>query len=186
MNLMRTGKDIPEILFKGTEGFSKKDYVPAIHAWPYAGFAASVFGNLFTRKDESCFTWMNGWVISGSMKAVEEYVSGRALGYTLVQYMADAAQADLLAERKSTFISYLSLSEDYKTLDGVFKTAFLEMTSPLYEGAEYSPAVFSAAPGKSAPSLSFDILSLQLQKTKAPTFERDTTCLLYTSPSPRD
>lgn len=182
VNLLRTGKDVPEVLFKGTEGFSKKDYVPAVHSWPYAGYAASVFGKLFSRKDESCFTWMDGWVISGSMKAVEEYVSGRALGYTLNQYMADAMQPDLLAERKSTFVSYFSFSEDYKIIDGAFKTAFLEMTSPLYADAEYSPAVFSVAPGKSAPSLSLDILKLQLQKTKAPTFERDTTVIIPKGP----
>ncbi len=175
VNLIRTGRDIPEILFKGTEGFSKKDYVPALHSWPYAGFTASLFGNLFSLDDESCFTWMDGWVISGSMKAVEEYVSGRALGYTLAQYMADAAQPDLLAERKSSFVVYLSLSEDYKVLDNVFKTSFLKLTAPLYEDAEYSPVVFSAAPGKDAPSLSLDVLKLQLQKTKAPAFERDTT-----------
>lgn len=182
VNLLRTGKDIPEVLFKGTEGFSKKNYVPAVHSWPYAGFTASVFGNLFSRKDETCFTWMNGWVISGSMKAVEEYVSGRALGYTLTQYMADAMQPDLLAERKSTFVSYFSFSEDYKILDGAFKTAFMDLTSPLYAEAEYSPAVFSVSPGRSAPSLSLDILKLQLQKTKAPTFERDTTVIIPKGP----
>ena len=182
VNLLRTGKDIPEVLFKGMESFSKKDYVPAVHSWPYAGFAASVFGNLFSRKDETCFTWMNGWVISGSMKAVEEYVSGRALSYTLTRYMADAMQPDLLAERKSTFVSYFSFSEDYKILDGVFKTAFLDMASPLYADAEYSPMVLSVAPGKSAPSISLDILRLSLQKTKAPAFERDTTVVVPKGP----
>lgn len=182
VNLLKTGKDIPEVLFKGVEGFSKKNYVPAVHKWPYAGFAASVFGNLFNRQDETCFTWMDGWVISGSMNAVDEYASGRATGYTLVQYMADALQPDLLAERKSSFVAYLSLSEDYKTLDNAFKTAFLDMISPLYADAEYSPMVFSAAPGKSAPSLSLDIRKLQLQKTKAPAFERDTTVTVPKGP----
>ena len=182
VNLLRTGKDIPEVLFKGTEGFSKKNYVPAVHSWPYAGFTASVFGNLFSRKDETCFTWMNGWVISGSMKAVEEYVSGRALGYTLTQYMADAMQPDLLAERKSTFVSYFSFSEDYKILDNVFKTAFLKLSAPLYEDAEYAPMIVSVAPGKSAPSVSVDIMKLQLQKTKAPVFERDTTVIVPKGP----
>ncbi len=182
VNLMRTGKDVPEILFKGVEGFSKKEYAPAVHSWPYEGFAASVFGNLFASEDESCFTWMDGWVISGSSKAVEEYVSGRALGYTLAQYMADASQPDLLSGRKSSFVSYLSFSEDYKVLDNTFKTSFLNMIEPLYAEAEYSPMVFSVAPGKTGPSLSFDIFRLQLQKTKAPAFERDTTVTVPKGP----
>ena len=182
VNMIRTDKDIPEVLFKGTEGFSKKAYSPAVHSWPYAGFAASVFGNLFSLADESCFTWMNGWVISGSMNAVQEYVDGRALEYTLSQYMADASQPDLLAERKSTFVSYFSFSEDYKVLDNAFKTAFLKFAAPLYEGAEYAPAVVSVAPGKSAPAISVDVMKLQLQKTKAPAFERDTTVVVPKGP----
>ena len=113
---------------------------------------------------------------------MEEYVSGRALGYTLTQYMADAMQPDLLAERKSTFVSYFSFSEDYKILDGAFKTAFMDLTSPLYADTEYCPAVFSVSPGKSSPSLSLDIHKLQLQKTKAPTFERDTTVIIPKGP----
>ena len=182
VNLLKTGKDVPEMLFSGVEGFSKKNYVPEVNAWPYAGFTSSVFGNIFSPEDESSFTWMDGWVISGSAKAIEEYVSGRALGYTLKQYMADASQDDLLAESKSTFVAYLSLSEDFKFLDNLFKTTFLKMTAPLYEGAEYSPMVFSVAPGKESPSLSMDVLKLQLQKTKAPAFERDTTVVVPKGP----
>lgn len=182
VNLIRTGKDIPEVLFKGTEGFSKKDYVPAIHAWPYAGFTASLFGNLFALEDESCFTWIDGWVVSGSMEAVDEYVSGRALEYSLAQYMADASKPDLLAGRKSSFVAYFSFSEDYKILDNVFKTSFLNMTSPLYADAEYSPAVLSVSPGKDNPTLSFDMYRLKLEKTKAPAFERDTTVTVPKGP----
>lgn len=182
VNLMKTGKDVPELLFEDVEGFSRKNYVPDVNGWAYAGFASSVFGSLFSLEDESCFTWVNGWVVSGSMKAVEEYVSGRALGYDLKQYMADASQSDLLAGRKSSFVAYLSFSEDFRTLDNVFKTAFLKMASPLYEGAEFSPMVFSVAPGKSAPSLSMDVMRLQLQKTKAPAFERDTVVVVSKGP----
>jgi hypothetical protein len=125
---------------------------------------------------------MNGWVISGSMNAVQEYVSGRVLEYTLRQYMADASQSDLLAERKSSFVSYFSFSEDYKILDNTFKTAFLKFAAPLYEDAEYAPMVMSVAPGKSSPSVSVDVLKLQLQKTKAPAFERDTTVVVPKGP----
>ncbi|MBR5836374.1 MAG: hypothetical protein IKY66_09470 [Bacteroidales bacterium] len=182
VNLIRTNKDIPEVLFKGTEGFSKKSYVPGLHSWPYAGFLSSVFGNMFSLDDESCFTWINGWVVSGSMKAVDEYVSGRALGYTLAQYMSDASHSDMLAERKSSFVSYFSFSEDYKILDNTFKTSFLNLIQPLYADAEFSPMVFSVTPGKSKPSLSLDLLKLTLQKTKAPSFERDTTVVVPKGP----
>ena len=70
VNLMRIGRE-DTLIFVGTEDKSFKDYTPAIHSWPYASYAASVFGRFFDIKDESCFTYMDGWIISGSLKAVE-------------------------------------------------------------------------------------------------------------------
>ncbi len=182
LNLLRTGKDIPESVLAVMEGVSKKDYVPAVFAWPFAGFAASVFGNMFALEDETCFTWMNGWIVSGSRKAVEEYVSGRTLEYTLAQYMADASQSDMLAAAKSSFVAYMSWTEDYKVLDNSFKTGFLELIAPLYSDVEYCPMVISVVPGKNSPSVSVDMKKLQLQKTKAPAFERDTTVVVPKGP----
>ena len=167
--LMKVGRNLPESLSEG-------------NAWPYAGFAASLFGNVFKLEDESAFARLDGWLVSGSPAAIDEYVSGRALEYTLKQYMADAGQPDLLAARKSSFVSYFSFSEDFKILDGVFKTAFLDMTAPVYEGAEYCPMVVSVAPGKDSPSIKADILRLRLEKTKAPAFERDTTVTVPAGP----
>ena len=169
VNLIRTGNKIPEVLSKEK-------------AWPYAGFLSAVFGNLFSLEDESCFVWMNGWVVSGSMAAVEEYIGGRALEYTLSQYMADASYPDMLSQRKSSFASYFSFTEDHELLDDVFRTSFLKLVEPLYDGAEYCPMVFTVAPGKVRPSLSMDMKKLRLQKTKAPSFERDTTVAVPQGP----
>jgi hypothetical protein len=125
---------------------------------------------------------MNGWVVSGSMAAVEEYIGGRALEYTLSQYMADASYPDMLSQRKSSFASYFSFTEDHELLDDVFRTSFLKLVEPLYDGAEYCPMVFTVAPGKVRPSLSMDMKKLRLQKTKAPSFERDTTVAVPQGP----
>lgn len=167
--LMKVGRNLPESLSEGS-------------AWPYAGFAASLFGNVFKLDDESAFAELDGWLVSGSPAAIDEYVSGRALEYTLKQYMADAGQPDLLAARKSSFVSYFSFSEDFKVLDNVFKTAFLDLTAPLYEDAEYCPMVVSVAPGKESPSIKADMLRLRMEKTKAPAFERDTTVTVPAGP----
>ena len=182
VNLIKTGKDLPEVVLNALETASRKDYVPSVHQNPFTGYVASLFGNLFALEDETHFTWVGGWLVSGSAEAVEEYVSGRALEYTLGQYMADASQPDLLARKKVSFVSYLSLTEDHKALDNTFKTSFLEMISPIYEGAEYCPMVFSVAPGKETPVLSMEMKKFQLTKTKAPTFERDTVVVVPKGP----
>lgn len=180
--LMRTGAGDVSLLFKGTDVKPGKNYVPAVHSWPYAGFASSVFGDLFSLKDESCFTWVDGWIVSGSMTAVEEYVSGRALDYTLAEYMADASQEDLLARDKTSFVSYFSFSEAEGALKDIFAPAFLDLVCELHEGAEYCPAVLSVSKGKRGLTVRADVLKLALQKTKAPAFERDTTVVVPEGP----
>ena len=76
---------------------SFEGYLPEVHVWPYASYVSSVFGKYFELQDESCFTYMDGWIVSGSLDAVKHYVEGYALEYTLHEYMADAGQKDLLA-----------------------------------------------------------------------------------------
>ena len=177
VNLIRTGKNLPESL---NLQVSKKDYVPSVQDWPYASFLSAVFGSMFDLEDESSFTWINGWLISGSKEAVEEYASGRVLEYTLKEYMSDASQDDLLAGRKTSFVSYFSFSE--APLSDIFKQAFLKTVSSIYEGAEYCPMVVSVSPDKGKPSLVAEVKKLSLQKTKAPVFERDTVVTVPKGP----
>ncbi len=173
--LMKADDMDVSLVFKGTDVTSMKDYEPEVHSWPYSGFASAVFGSLFGLKDESCFTCMNGWIISGSMKAVGEYAAGKALEYTLREYMADASRADLLADGKHSFVSYFSFTAAPEKLDGIFKTGFLNTFGSLWSGSEYCPSVLSVTPGKDGKAvLKADVFKLNLQKTKAPVFERDT------------
>lgn len=182
LNLIKPGQSRPEIIFKAAEIEKGKDYISDVHSWPYASFVSSVFGDLFELDDESCFTWIDGWIVSGSMEGVEEYVSGKALEYTLEQYMADASQEDLLSRNKSSFVSYLSLTADESATSKIFRKGFLDLISDIYEGAEYCPMVFSVSATKHGMSLSADLMSLSLQKIKAPAFERDTVVVVPTGP----
>lgn len=180
--LMKTDASDVSVLFKGTDVKVSKDYTPSVHSWPYAGFASSVFGDLFALKDEKCFTWIDGWVVSGSMSAVEEYTSGRALEYTLAEYMADASEEDMLAASKSSFVSYFSFSEAADALDDIFKTGFLDLIGDICLDAEYCPAVLSVSEDKRGISVKTEVSRLTLQKTKAPTFERDVTVVVPEGP----
>lgn len=174
--LMKAGRIDESLIFKGTDVTSMKDYVPSVHSWPYSGFASAVFGGLFGLKDESCFTCVDGWIISGSLKAVDEYVSGKALEYSLKEYMSDASsEDDLLADGKHSFVSYFSFTADPACLDGIFAKGFLENFESVCSGADYCPSVLSISPGKDGNAvLNVDFFRLSLQKTKAPVFERDT------------
>ena len=180
--LLKADSDDLNIVFKGTDVTSMKNYVPAVHAWPYASFVSSVFGNIFSLKDENCFTYINGWLVIGSLAAVEEYVEGRALEYTLKEYMADASQDDLLSRGKSSLVSYFSFSEASSALKDIFAKDFVERFSSLFESAEFCPAVMSVSQDKKGLMVKADLMKLTLQKSKAPVFERDTVVVVPKGP----
>ncbi len=179
--LIRAGRE-DELIFVGTDNKSFKDYVPAIHAWPYASFISSVFGGYFGLKDESCFTYMNGWIIAGSLKAVEEYVSGKALSYNLIQYMADAGQKDMLSSSASSLCVYYSFTEYPEGHGKTFSRRFADTFKTLYSDCDYCPMVMSASEVKGGMELNVQMPKLTMMRTKAPEFVRDTTVTVPEGP----
>lgn len=182
VNLMKV--DSPELstIFQGTEVSDLKGYTPSVHAWSYPSLLSSVFGNFFDRKDESCFTYIDGWVVTGSQAAVEEYASGRALEYNLKQYMSDCGQDDLLAEEPVSFSAYFSFTEDKARLSEIFRKGFMNVSEDLWNGADYAPAVLTVSGGRKDAAVTLDVHRLELKKTKAPTFERDTVVVVPKGP----
>lgn len=182
VNLMRIGKEDVGLIFTGTDITTLRDYKPQVHNWAYASFAASVFGKFFALADESCFTFMNGWIISGSPAAVKEYVSGRALEYTLKAYLKDAGKPDALSSCHGSFISYLSLTEGVKPSSDIFTADFIQALSPFTDGCDCAAAITSVGNGKKGMKTVTSVCRFEPQKTKAPVFERDTTVVVPKGP----
>ena len=182
VNLMKVGSPVVSELFAGTDVTTLKGYQPELHKWAYPSLLSAVFGDFYARNDESYFTYIDGWVITGSQTAVEEYVSGRALEYDLKKYMSDAGQSDLLAQHPSVFVSYFSCTEDRSELPSIFKKNMLTDLQALCGDAEYCPLVFSVSGGKKNSAVKLDLHRLTLKKTKAPAFERDTTVVVPKGP----
>ena len=181
VNLIHTdGRNI-EAIFKGNGITSLRGYVPAVHKWAYGGFAASVFGRLFSLDDESCFTYIDGWVVSGSEAAVNEYAGRNALDYSLTDYMSDAGRQDLLSGEPVLALVYCSLTEDEDLVKSSLKKSALAKLAGAMN-AEYAPAVITVGKDKDGMTLDMQVRSLTLKKTKAPVFERDTTVVVPEGP----
>lgn len=179
VNLIRIGRQ-DTLLFVGTEGKSFDDE-PSIHAWPYASFISSVFGKVFSLEDESCFTYMDGWVISGSLDAVKQYVNGYALEYTLLEYMADAGQKDMLAS-ESVMTAYLAYAAHPQGWAAVLNSEAASAMDSLCAGADYCPLIFSIGKNKKGLEMDLKMPELTLLKTKAPEHDRDTTVTVPQGP----
>ncbi len=180
VNLMKIGRQ-DTLIFVGTPGQSFEEYVPSIHVWPYASFLSSVFGGLFELKDESCFTYIDGWIVSGSLDAVKQYKEGYALEYTLREYMADAGQKDLLAG-SSVLTAYFSPSAYPQGNKDLFKAPVADALAAMCADVDYCPVIFSAVKDKKGVDMKFQMPRLMLQKTRAPGHERDTVVVIPQGP----
>lgn len=180
VNLMKIGRQ-DSLVFVGTENKSFEEYKPDVHVWQYASYLSSLFGGIFELKDESCFTYIDGWIVSGSLDAVKQYVEGYALEYTLQEYMADTGQKDLLAT-PSVLTAYFCPGAYPKANADMFKASILKPMEALYADADYSPMIFTAGKDKKGLRMNLQLLKLALLKTKAPERERDTVIVVPQGP----
>ena len=182
VNLMKVGNCDVGIIFKGTDVKSLKKYVPQVHYWPYSSYAATSFGNLFALEDESCFTYIDGWIVTGSIAAIGDYVEKKALSYTLREYMKNAGRSDVMSAKEASFVSYFSFSEDRDGLSELIRHDALSYIAKYHEGCDAAPAELYVYRGKHGMDFDFTISKLSLEKTKAPEFERDTTVTIPGGP----
>lgn len=181
--LMKMGSNDMDTVFRDVDPSSGRDSSPKVCAYPYGGFAASVFGPFFSLPDESRFTYIDGWIVVGSEAAVSEYVAGRALEYPLSAYVSDAAiQPDFMTGDKY-FVSYLSVAEGSGVLADIFNRSYSAALEKYSGGYSYVPLSFCIARDKSGGvSASAETFRVQVMKSKAPVFERDTVVTVSKGP----
>ena len=161
------------LLLRGT-GDSSLGGAPKTRPYAFAEYVASVFGNHFSLSDESCFTYMDGWLITGSHRGVDEYVNGLALEYPLKTYMADAGREDLLAERVSSCVVYVNVPAGSGYMADVL-TKDLHAFHDAFKGdAEYAPMLLSVFNKNGLMHTDLTAFQLELERSRAPRFERDT------------
>ena len=172
--LARLGQKFPKILFKGMQDVTQENCQDRIMPYAYKGYMSSLFGKMFSVENESDFILHEGWLVAGSRNALSEYISGRALDYSLSDFLADAAVNDRLSCKDSYFVSYLSLTEDSGYTSGLFAEGFMPAVRKSFDGITYEPVFFTVSETKSGLSLDMDVCRTTVLKSQAPTFERDT------------
>lgn len=142
VNLIRI-HNADTLLLRGT-GFTKiHEARSSVAPYAFPEYVASVFGSFFDLADESSFTLVDDWLITGSHAAVAEYAGGEALKYNLKSYMADAGKTDLLAERLASCVAYLDIPASDKDFTSVLKKDMLSVHDNMKGAADYSPMVMS-------------------------------------------
>lgn len=181
VNLVRLGKN-DTVVFRGTGVQSFKDYEPSAHEYLFADYIASVFGEWFSLKDESYFTVVDGWLVTGSREAVEEYTSGRALEYSLKEYMADAGSEDILSLKPVSMEAYLNLGVETDVLPKILTKVARNVLDAQAKDAQYRPMVLTASAKGDNVATDLSVYALEMLRLKAPEFERDTTVIVPAGP----
>ena len=180
--LARLGHPAWNLLVKGIKDAPETKSEDRILPYRYSGFLAALFGKQFSAADESSFILHGDWIIAGSRGALSEYVSGRALEYSLSDFMADAAVEDRLSCRNAYFVSYLSLTEDADFISSVFSPDFIPAVKASAEGITYEPVFFTIEETKSGLVTRLSADRTTVLKSQAPTFERDTSVVIPKGP----
>lgn len=181
VNLVKMGRQ-DTIIFRGTCVKAFKEYTPEVHKFAFPGHIAAVFGEYFLLQDESCFTYVDGWLITGSREAVEEFQSGRAGEYTLSQYMADAGKDDLIAREGTVLAAYLDLGADEGTLGKIVNEPLAGILKGFSKDAEYAPMVMTSYRKRGKIATDIFAYNLAMERVKAPEFERDTVVVIPDGP----
>lgn len=138
-----------------------------------SGSLAALFGTVFEREDESCCVTMNGWLVTGSREAVEEWSSGRALEYSLHSKLCDAGLKSAVPS-SGTVISYFSANEDAALAESALAGSVSSVMSRKLSERDIMPAFLCISSGRKSPvTMDFTILRADMKRAKAPETERD-------------
>ena len=182
INLIRIENRNPQLIFADPQIKTMRGYLPAVHQWMYPSYVSSVYGSLFELKDESCFTYIDGWLVIGSRAAINEYVTRNALHYTLKEYAAHAGRKDLLSEKPALVVAYFSLTAQKERLGDYISKAFQNDLIRYVGQPQYCPAVLYVSKEDERMTLSAGLHALNLSRTKAPSHDRDITVVVPEGP----
>ena len=172
--LVRPGKVDPVLIFKELPFDSLKEYDGSVNPNAFRGYAANLFGELFSDPD-IMFVYSDGWIVSGSSKAASGFV-GMKKRNTLEKYLSEAGMSSRMPDDGTVFQSYYSLSAAPETLTDVFSKDIAASARRTLDGVSLCASFFAVRPGRDF-SMSFDLARTEFTGAadEVPATIRDTT-----------
>lgn len=134
---VRVGRKDYSLIFKGLEVSNEKEYKISAQPYAFGGFASTLFGNLFSLADESCFAFTGEWIVSGSRAAVSDYVERFSSGDFLQALLGDTGAAPSALAKDCSMAAYFSAGA--APGETIFAPAMLSAVSSTLDGAAFEP-----------------------------------------------
>lgn len=141
---VRVGKKDYQLLFKGLDATSEKDYTFAPAEYAFKSYASTLFGKLFSIADESYFAFTGEWVVSGSQAAIADFVNRNSESDVLQALLSDAGVNASPLTKGSCFVSYFSPGQS--KLGDLLATPLLAEVNSTLDGAAIEPCFLTVAP----------------------------------------
>ena len=153
-----------------------------ISAMSCAGFARTVFGEVFTSEDESTCALVGKWIAIGAAECVEKYSETDFLQETLSVRLKSEG-LDRVPQKNCAAWMYHSLSEDPNLLDANFTPMMAKGLRNILKGAAYVPVTLSVVSDGGLMTLNFNLDRIEVSKgTVALSSAKDTTVVVPEGP----
>ncbi len=140
----------------------------------FAGFAKTVFGEVFNAEDESVSATVNGWIVIGSRDCVDEF--SQMSFETLKERLSACGMSDKIPQKGCGFWMYHSMTEDPNLISTTFSPLMAEGFRNVTGGVSYVPVTLSALSKGEKMGLAFDLTRTEIPGGRAPLPSvRDTT-----------
>lgn len=173
------GEELRQVLAIRPGSRQKAEEVNAIKC---KGFAAAIFGNIFTAEEESACAMVNGWVIVGSADCVEEYSKTDFLKETLASRLG-AEGVNRIPQKNGKAWVYYSPAGDPNLLDATFSPLMAKGCRNILKGASYVPVTISAVCDNGMIGLDLNVDRIEVSKGTVPVAAaRDTSVIVPAGP----
>ena len=171
INLHFEGKPRPLLLLRP----GNRQTEESVGAMSCAGYARTVFGNIFTAGDESTCALVGKWIVIGAADCVAGYSEADFLKETLALRLKSEG-LEMVPQKNCCAWMYHSLSEDANLLDTNFSPMMAKGIRNILKGAAFVPVALSVVSEGGRMSLDFKIGRVEMSKgTVALSSARDTT-----------
>lgn len=153
-------------------------------SWNCQGFARTLFGEIFSVREEETAQTAGQWLVIGSRSDVREYSDRLLEEGSLKDCLSDNGLGSRLPGKDCGFWMYHSLTEDPSLMDSNFSPLMTEGFKDVIAGAPYVPVTLSLTHegGVMVMDISLDRTSITKSKVPPQTVDRDTSVTVPEGP----
>ena len=160
--LARCRKENQDVLLKGLD-CPMRQVKSSVQKNAYPGYLSVAFGKAFSLEDESAFTVLGDWIVSGKAEDVEEFVNLNQQGKKLEDNLAEALLSEKIGNTNRNLFAYVAFSDDRDAVKEYFSPSMQKVLDRTMNGVSYFPITLSMT-GKEGARLQIRYASARREK----------------------